>query len=439
MFVLAIPVLGEQVLNSLVGVTDVYLAGQISVDATAAIGLAAYLAWLVSMLFMLVGTGTTALVARFTGSGEPDRANHFANQSLGMAVAMGLAAVGLVYVLAPVIVGLQNMSGATHDLVVRYLRIDGAGHVFTSVTLIGSAALRGVGDMRTPLKILSVVNIANLVISCALVFGWGPLPSMGIDGVVIGTVAGRAIGGVLIILVLLKGKSGIKIVFDSLRPVSASAKRILHIGGPAALDGAVMWAGHFVYLMIISNLAEGALGQAYFAAHIIGVRIESFTYLPAVAWAAACATIVGQSLGADDHRRAVSAGHHAVFQCGILAAALVAFYYFGADLIFRVMHNDALVQEVGPPAMRMLAFFQVFLTTSIIYVGALRGAGDTRVPLLITIISVGCVRLPIGYFFGIYMGMGLIGAWMGMCADMVVRALLATLRFTRGKWTHTRV
>ncbi|MEE9296681.1 MAG: MATE family efflux transporter [Phycisphaerae bacterium] len=438
-FTLAIPVLAEQFLNSLVGITDVYLAGRLSVDATAAIGLAAYVAWLISMLFMLVGTGTTALVARFTGSAQPDRANHFANQSLGLAVAMGLAAVGLVYVLAPVFANLQNMTGTTYDIVVRYLRIDGAAHVFTSVTLIGSAALRGVGDMRTPLKILSVVNIANLIISCTLVFGLGPIPPLGVDGIVIGTVAGRVIGGLLTINVLLKGRSGLKITADSLRPDLASTQRILHIGGPAALDGAVMWSGHFVYLMIIANLAEGHLGQAYYAAHIIGVRIEALTYLPAVAWAAATATIVGQSLGANDPRRAVSAGHQAVLQCSVLAVALVAFYYFGADFIFRIMHKDELVQQVGPPAFRMLAFFQIFLTTSIIYVGALRGAGDTRVPLLITIIGVGFVRLPIGYFFGIVLGKGLIGAWMGMCADMVVRALLAALRFTRAKWIHTRV
>lgn len=97
------------------------------------------------------------------------------------------------------------------------------------------------------------------------------------------------------------------------------------------------------------------------------------------------------------------------------------------------------MREVGPPALRLVAFFQIFLITSIIYVGALRGAGDTRFPLLLTIVSVGLVRLPVGYFFGIVLNGGLVGAWIGMCSDMFIRAALAALRFARGRWTRTQV
>ncbi len=438
-FILALPVLGEQLLNSLVGVFDVYLAGRFSVDATAAIGLAAYVAWLISMLFMLVGTGTTALVARFAGSSDRKLANHYSNQSLGLAVGMGLGGAMLIYVLAPTFATLQNMDGPRHDIVVRYLRIDGMGHLFTSLTLVGAAALRGVGDMKTPLKILSVVNIANIIISYTLVYGPGPLPSFGIDGIVYGTVAGRFIGGVLTVAVLARGRSGLKIQSGALIPRLESTRRLLNIGGPAALDGAVMWSGHFIFLMLIANLADGQLGHAYYAAHIVGVRLEAFTYLPAVAFATATATIVGQSLGALDPQRALRAGHEAVLQCGLLAVALTAGYYFGADLLFSIMHKDRLVCEVGAPALRLLAFFQVFLTTSIIYVGALRGAGDTRFPLLITLISTYGVRLPVGYVCGMVLDMGLMGAWLGMAADMVVRATIASVRYARGKWLSTRV
>mgnify|MGYP000314279538 CR=1 FL=1 len=316
-FILAMPVLGEQLLNSMVGILDVYLAGRISVSATAAIGLAAYVAWLISMLFMLVGTGTTALVARCIGAGDRAGANHYANQSLGLAIGMGVGACVLVFGIAPTFASLQNMTGETADIVVRYLRIEGASYMFTSLTLVGSAALRGVGDMRTPLKILSVVNIVNIIVSCSLTFGIGPVPKLGIDGIVIGTVTGRVIGGLIMLVVLAKGRSGIRMRGPDLRPLLESIRRILRIGGPAALDGAVMWSGHFIFLMVIANLAEGDLGRAYYAAHIVGVRIEAFTYLPAVAWATATATIVGQSLGAGDPKRAIRAGHEAVFQCGI--------------------------------------------------------------------------------------------------------------------------
>jgi putative MATE family efflux protein len=438
-FVLAMPVLGEELLNSLVGIFDVWLAGRISVAATAAIGLGAYVEWLITMLFMLVGIGTTALVARFTGAVQRERANHYANQSMALAAGMGFAAFALIYTFAPWMGRLQNMSGETLDIVVRYLRIDGTGHVFTSLTLVGAAALRGVGDMRTPLKILTVVNIVNMLVSYGLVFGAGPLPELGTDGIAIGTVAARFVGGVLTLTVLGVGRSNLRITAAALRPHIESARRILRIGLPAALDGAVMWSGHFIFLIIIANLGGQQIAPIWYAAHIIGVRIEAFTYLPAGAWSKATATVVGQALGAGNRQRAIRAGHEGVFQCGILGIGLTAFYYFGAEAIFHTMQSDAIVWMVGVPALKMAAFFQIFLLASIIYIGALRGAGDTRYPLAITVVSVGLVRLPLGYFLGITLGWGLMGAWGAMCIDMAVRGTLAFTRFTRGKWLTARV
>jgi MATE family, multidrug efflux pump len=439
MLILAIPVLCEQFLNSFVGVTDVYLAGHVGEHATAAIGLAAYVSWLMTMLFTFVGTGTTALVSRFTGAGETGKANHYANQSLLLACVMGLAGTASIYFMAPVFASIQNMQGERFDSVVRYLRIEGSTHLFTSLTLVGAAALRGVGDMRTPLKILGIVNVVNMLVSCTLVFGLFGFSKAGIDGIVFGTIIGRVVGGGFMILTFVKGKSGLHLTKSDLVVRMKSARRLIRIGGPAAVDGIVMWTGHFVYLRIIATLAKGDLGNAYYDIHIIAVRLEALTYLPAVAYAAATATIVGQALGSGDVARARKAGHEAVIQCGLLAVGLTAFYYFSADWVFRVMHQSELVHTEGPPAMRMLAFFQVFLATSIVYVGALRGAGDTRYPLLITLVSVLLVRLPLGYFFGIVMGYGLIGAWIGMCGDMVVRAALSAWRFSNGRWSRAVV
>ncbi len=440
LFWFAMPVLGEQLLNTAVGLVDVFLAGTISVHATSAIGLAAYVGWLMSMLFMLVGTGATALVARMTGAGKHADANLFANQSLGLAAGLGVAGFAFIWLLAPTLATLQSMSPETSAVVVHYLRFDAIGHLFTSFTLIGAAAMRGVGDMRTPFKILTVVNITNIVTSYALVFGLGPIPAIGINGIVIGTVFGRFIGGLLTLMTLRRGRGGLKLVPNLMKPVRESVRRILRIGGPAALDGLIMWSGHFAFLMLIGQLDAGSAGNAYYAAHIIGIRVEALTYLPAVAFGAAAATMVGQALGAGDAERARRAGHEAVLQCGLLGAALTGFYYFGADAIFRWMQQtDDVVRIAGPPALRMAAFFQVFLTTAIIYVNALRGAGDTRYPLIITFVSVYVVRLPAGYLLGITMELGLMGAWMAMCGDMTIRGVLATMRFVRGRWIDTTV
>lgn len=436
---LALPVLAEQMLNTFVALFDVYLAGRISPAATSAIGLSAYVDWLVSMIGMLVATGTTAVVSRHEGASDRDGANHYANQSLTLAAILGVVAMILVYLLAPVFATYCRMTGESYDITVSYLRIGSIGHAALSLTLVGSAALRGVGNMRTPMAVFAVINVVNVIASLCFVYGVGAIPALGVTGIALGTVTARIVGMVLIVIVFIRGRSGLTLIPKMLPPVKSSVARLLRIGVPAAMDGAVMWSGHFVFLAIISRLAPNPLGEAYFAAHIIAVRAEAFTYLPAMAWAAASATMIGQSLGANLPDRAKRTGHEAVLQCGLLACLMAVAFYLFSEPIFRVMSTDELVRRVGPGPFRVLALLQPLLAISIVYVGGMRGAGDTRFPLLITIVGTLLIRLPLGYYFGIVCGGGLLGAWVGMFGDMIWRATASAVRFVRGKWLETNV
>ncbi len=293
--------------------------------------------------------------------------------------------------------------------------------------------------MRTPMMILGIVNVLNVVVSWTLVHGAGPFPKMGVDGIVAGTVVARFSGGLLMLTVLARGRNGMKLLRRELHLRGSEVVRIMRIGLPAAAEGIVMWAGNFLFLMIISRLGQEGFSKPFYAAHIIGIRVEALTYLPAVAWGHAAATMVGQSLGAGDPRRAKRAGQTAVLQCGLLAACLSLLFYFGADWIYSVMTHDPAVREIGIPAFQFMAWFQVPLIMSIVYVLALHGAGETRYPLIFTILGVICVRVPLGYLCGIIWQGGLIGAWVGMNTDVTLRAVLLFWRFTWGRWYTTRV
>ena len=439
-FVLALPVLCEQLLSFCVGFYDTWLSGRISTEATSAIGLAAYVSWLASMLFGLVGVGTTALVARHWGAGEHAQANAIANCSLMLAAVAGAAVCGLIYTTAPWLPWLLAMDAATHDVVVTYLRIDCFGHLFTGFSLIGAAAFRGAGDMRTPMLILGLVSVSNMVFSSVFVFGWGPFSSHGVQGIVWGTILARFLGGILMVWALVKGTSGLKLRRDAMRFEGPLVRRLLRIGIPAATDGGIMWGSQFLFLMVIASLGGGSqFDSTPFAAHIVGIEIEAITYLPAVAWGYAAATLIGQSLGAGLPDRATRAGHEAAWQCCWLAAALSLVFYFGARGIYELMHADAAVHAAGVPAFRMLSFFQVPLVLAIIYTAALRGAGDTLAPMIVTLITVLGIRVPLAWFCGVYLDGGLIGAWIGMCADVALRAILVAAWFIGGRWKAVRV
>ncbi|MGH7127760.1 MAG: MATE family efflux transporter [Planctomycetaceae bacterium] len=444
-FVLALPVLMEQFLSFLVGMVDTWLSGRTDAmgdagtAATSAVGFASYVGWLASMLFSFVGTGTTALVARHWGGRDFETANRVANRSLALAVIAGAAVYVLVYFAAPLFATLLGLTGETQGIVVRYLRWDAIGYLFTGVSLIAAAALRGAGDMRTPMAVLGLVSVLNAVLSAALVFGVGPVPAIGLNGIVAGTVIARIAGAALMLGVFARGRSGLKLDRREWVPRGEIVRRILRVGIPAGIDGGLMWIGHFVFLTVIGRLAAGEEQAAIFAAHFAGVRVEAITYLPAVAYGYAAATMIGQSLGARDSARAFRAGREAVWQCSLLALVISIVFFAGAEGIYRLMHDDPAVWAVGVPAFRLLAFFQVPLVMSIIFVHALRGAGDTRFPMLVTLLSVFGVRLPVAYLAGVVLGGGLFGAWIGMCADVAARALLVAIRYLRGRWIGTEV
>jgi MATE family multidrug resistance protein len=432
---LALPVLAEQFLNFLVGFVDTLLSGRISMAATSAIGTAAYVNWLAELIFSLVATGTTALVARHWGAFERDDAGRVASSSISLALGMGIAAAGLLYMIAPIFGDFLQLESGSKALLVRYLRLSSFGHAFSSVLLIGSAALRGSGNMRAPMFILGLVSILNVVFSSVLVFGFGPLPAFGMDGIAAGTVAARFAGFLVMLAILVQGTAGI-----IARPDWASATdfatigRVLRIGIPAATDSLLMWGGHFLFLKVVAGLGTGAAGEAIFAAHIVGIQIEAINYLPAWAWGTAAATLIGQCLGAGRPDRARLGGHEAMLQSCVMAVVVMVVFLCGAELIYDLMHEDPMVAEVGIPAIRLLAFFEIPLSITIVYAVGLRGAGESLRPMLVNVFGVFVIRLPVGYWLGIELGYGLLGAWGAMGADITARAIAIALYFRYGKW-----
>jgi Na+-driven multidrug efflux pump len=281
------------------------------------------------------------------------------------------------------------------------------------------------------------------------VFGIGPWPAVGldlqltsgwgVDGIVAGTVTAKFCGAAIMLLCLARGVNHLKLDRREFRLRDEFVRRILRIGSLAAVDGAIMWAGQFLFLMIIANL-EADKGDSYvFAAHIVGINIEAISYLPSIAWGMASATVIGQSLGAGDRDRAMAAGNVAIGQCALLLLAVSFMFYFGAEQIFGFMQKESRVVEVGVPAFRWLALFQIPLGIEIIYKSSLRGAGDTRYPMYFTALGVLCVRVPLAYLGGIVLDGGLLGAWAGMFADVTLRAVLHAVRYLRGNWTELAV
>jgi putative MATE family efflux protein len=385
----------------------------------------------------MVGTGTTALVSRFWGEGDYESANRVANRSIALAAIVGGVVCTLFFTGAPLLAEFLGMQSEQARITVRYLRVDAFGHFFYGFGMIGAAALRGAGDTRSPMVILGLVSVLNVILSPLLVYGTGPFPEMGVDGIVTGTIIARITGGLFMLAALARGLSGLQLRRRELLIRGDVAGRILQVGIPAAVDGAILWSAQVFFLRIINDINDYQPGA--YAAHMIGIEIEAISYLPAVAWGYAAATVLGQSLGANDQRRAKRAGHEAALQCGLLGVALTAIFFFGAPYIYALMHRDSEVHAAGVPAFQMNALFQIPLIVHIVYLIALRGAGDTRRVMIINIFGAFGVRVPVAYLCGIVWELGLLGAWIGMVSDVLVRAILLWWRYVREGWMRVRV
>jgi putative MATE family efflux protein len=377
-------------------------------------------------------------VSRCWGASDRATGRRALNQAVVIGLALGIATSIGVFLAAPLLATFLAATPEAHDLFIRYVRIDCWGYVLYSIVLVCGGVVRAAGDTRTPMRIMVGVNVANALISSALVFGWFGR-SYGASGIAFGTVMARTIGGVLMIWVLIRGLDGLKLNWREMRPDFEILRRITRVGLPAAADAGVMWIAQMAFIKLIASTASGDLGTANYAAHMIAMRFEALTYLPAMAWMTAAATLVGQYLGANDPRRATRAGHVAALQGASLTLVVSISFWTMAGLLYSLFTEDSAVREIGTPALRLLGFIQPILAMAIIYMGALRGAGDTRTTMGISVIGGLAVRLPLAYLGGIVLHGGLIGAWCGMWADNITKFVLGWARFVHGGWKRVRV
>ncbi|MCC6579278.1 MAG: MATE family efflux transporter [Phycisphaeraceae bacterium] len=439
--VLSIWPLLEQVMNLLVGTVDLALSGHLepqstAVAATDALGVTIFVGWLMGIVNGSVGIGAGALVSRAVGGGRKAMAGAALGQAVLMAVCAGLLVCGLLFAGANAIGRVAGLHGQALAYCTIYLRIVMLAGPASALLFVGNACLRAAGDTRTPFIVMIVVNVVNLVMSVTFVYAPAPWGQHGVAGIAGGTFIAWLVGAGLIVIALVRGSDAVRLRRRRLRPHWHTMRRILRICVPNLLEilGGT-WLATFIVLTIVGRLGdEGLIG-----AHMIAVRIESFSFQPGFALGIAAATLCGQYLGVGDAQRA----KHAVRLCWFIAMAVMTligllFIFMPRPLLGILTHSTVLLDEATRP-LQICGFVQIFFATYIVLSQAMRGAGDTRTTMKLTYLSVFIVRVPGSWLLGYWMGWGLPGVWLALCADLTTRGLLFCWGFWRGGWAKVRV
>jgi putative MATE family efflux protein len=408
-----------------------------------------YLAWFITSYTVIVSVGSTALVARFVGAGDWRAAIRATNQSLLLAAFFGLLGTAIGLVGMGRIVELLQLHGEAAELAVDYLTPLFALLTFQMVGLAGIACLVGAGDTRTGFMVLGGVAVLNLPLAWVFFLGIGSWHGLGFKGIAVGTALSQSIGGLTVLAVLARGRAGLLLHPRLLWPDRNLIGRLLRISVPAAVDSLSLVVGQFWFLSLVNRL-----GYVASSAHGIALRWEALGYLSGVAFGTAAMTLVGQNLGAGRPAEASRSGWTAFgIGCSLMCAMGAIFFTFAPQMFTLFCPSPAQrpVVEAGVPVLRLVAFAMPAVACWIIFTYALRGAGDTRVPVLFTWIGFLGVRIPLAYLLtqdrvdlgplGSWPGIDppLFGAWLAMFADLMLRGAFFLHRFASGKWQTVRV
>jgi putative MATE family efflux protein len=446
---LAWPVLALNLLVLTVDLSDRFLVGnlpaptpEVAEARLAARGTAHYVAWFISSYTILVSVGATALVAHCVGAGDWQTARRAAGQAIVLAGIVGV--VGSILGLA--FLPSFGLTGDAAEYATDYLRPMFALLAFRVIEVGGVASLVGAGDTRTGLWVQGGVAVTNVPLAWILCRGVPAMPligfpgwdGLGFIGVPLGTSICYLLAGVAVLTVLIRGRAGLRLHSSDVWPDLALLGRLLRVSIPAAIDSLSIVGGQFWFLHIVNRL-----GNLPASAHGIAIGWEALGYLSGHAFGTAAMTMVGQNLGARRPELAARSAWTA-FALGIaMMCTMGAVFYALAPRMFWLFCQEPKelpVIEAGVPVLRLIAFAMPGLASTMVFTSALRGAGDTRVPVLFTWIGFLAFRIPLAYLLtGPSFNLGLLGAWIAMTADLYVRGAFFLWRFSSGRWKLARV
>jgi putative MATE family efflux protein len=433
-FVLALPMVLEMVMESAFAVADIFWVSKLGADAVAAVGLAESLLTVVYAIAIGLAVGVGAVVSRRIGEKDPDAAARAAVQAvligLVLSIVTGVAGASLG---AP----LLRVMGATPAVVAigtRYTQVLLGGGVTATLIFLVNAAFRGAGDAAISMRTLWLANAINIALGPLLVFGLGPFPRMGVTGAAIATTIGRGIGVLYLLFALGRGWGRLGVTRAHLRRDRETLRTILRLARSGVAQTLIGFTSWIALIRIIAPF-----GSVPLAGYTIAMRVVMFALLPSVGLGNAAATLVGQNLGANDPGRAEDAvwraARYNLYFLGLVGLALVAF----APAVIRLFTADPGVVAEGGRCLRIVGLGFGFYAYEIVVSQAFNGAGDTRTPTLINFFCFWLGEIPLAALLSRILALGPNGAYASVTAAFSVMAVASIVLFRRGRWKTVQV
>lgn len=428
-FLFALPMLLGNVLQQTYNIVDTYIIGQyIGKEALAAAGASFPVIFLLVSLVIGVTTGTTIIISQYFGAGNLEKVRQSIDTAMIFLFFASLALSVLGLLLSNTIFRVLKLPEELIPMATLYFNIYAGSLVFMFGYNATSAILRGLGDSKTPLFFLLISTILNIGLDLlfVIVFHWG------VAGVALATAISQGVSFFLSVWYLNKYHQLIRFSITGISFDRTIFRQSLRIGIPTGIQQTLVALGMLTLVGIVNQFGTNAI-----AAYTIVGRIDSIASMPAMNFSMALSTFVGQNIGANKIHRIRQGLISTIGMSFVVALIISIIAIFLGEYIVSAFTNEKEVIEIGKSYLTIVGMFYVAFTALFVFNGLLRGAGDTLIPMFITLISLWVLRIPASWLLSKQMGTN--GIWWGIPIAWVVGLVISFFYYRTGNWKNKSV
>lgn len=434
---MAWPAVCESFFVALAGMVDSLMVSSLGASAVAAVGLTTQPKFMGFALFFAMNVSVSALVARRKGEDRQKSANEILLTAILFVIIAAAVISSICVLFANPIISFCGSTAETHAQAVIYYRIIMGCMIFSALSMVINAAQRGSGNTMIAMRTNIVSNVVNIACNYLLIQGHFGFPALGIAGAAIATVFGTIIACIMSFHSLFNRDGFVNVYYlieEKPKPSLEPVITIVKLGFSVFIEQVLMRIGFMSTAMMAAKMGTYAL-----AAHQVGMNILGLTFSFGDGMQVAAVALIGRSLGEGKPDKAWRYGKTCQRIGLCISCCLALIYFFGGEALYKLFFEEPEIVAIGVEIIRTIIIIVLFQVSQVIYMGCLRGAGDTVYTAIASTISVTIVRTAASYIFGFLMGFGMVGIWMGVLADQMCRFTFAAVRYRLGKWTRIKI
>ncbi|HYE81627.1 MAG TPA: MATE family efflux transporter [Clostridia bacterium] len=424
-----VPITIENLLQMIAGIVSMGMIGRIDAMSISALGIGMRITQIIFALFKGITTGATVFVAQYYGAGEMCKVRKVIRQTLLSGVALVVILQLIIYTQAPRLLMIFNPQPELLGLATEYVRTVSFGFPFLVIMLVIGGSMQGMGNSKVPMFITMLMNVVNIAVGYTVIFGKLGITPMGVRGAALATVASQATAAALGLFIIFNRNGVLKGSFNK-KYLSVDKRRIIdvyRVGLPTSMES-IFWQ----FAAIILTRAILTFGETAFAAHQLGLQAESISYMPAAGFGVVATALIGQALGAKDKELA-RLYLHQILKGALCITALSVIVLIGfPKVMMSALTDNKEIIELSAIYLILMGMVQFFQNTTGVLAGAMRGAGYTKVPMMVAGAGLWGVRVPLALLMTYVFKQTIVAIWIVMCIDLIFRFIVC-LTYYRSK------